>query len=1182
MSSRGTPMPGTGQGKQSKRLRRRLGQTLIGVGVATALAAGQLAAAPAAQAADPNASLGAPGHTAPGAVVYVPGPVVNTTPTGGPPVKPFTPRPPSGNRADTNRPLAEVSPIGPGQGTGPGPIAAGSPITATAPGAPAPAAPGAPAPAAPAPTAPTTPSRFTAQQNNAVAPAVSAGVVASQAPSNPGLGVQKYYPIERRPLGDRMELDINTANGNVVLRYRDLSFSGLGENTSIEHVYNNESTSGGAFGSGWTMSTGADVGLDLSDPNNVIYVGPTGFQWKFVKNSSGYTTPSSANSKLAKNSDGTYTLTNNDTKEKQNFSSGGTLTSQVDKNNNKLTFNYNADGSLNCITDARGAVTTMTGYTNGNLTSFKDPTGANYGPYTYDANDHLTGFTDRGGKQVSYGYDAAGNLTSITDPAGNQYTLGYDANTRVTSLTEPTANNQTATTTFDYSTAGQTKETDANNHATTYFFDSDGKQTKATDGLGHNQGKTYTANFDVATTTDGMGNSVTASYDAANNLIGTQLPTGAKSAIGYTDSANPNAPTTSTDKQGNQFSATYDAKGNPLTAKSVTANITDINRTYNSNGTVKDSTDGAGNKTTYTYDTQGRLTTVTPPLPRKPISYTYDSLSRITSVTDGNGQEIDYSYDAFDRVTQVSKKNADSSTTALQQTTFDANGNRTANYFGSTTTTNTFNPRGEVLTGSKQSGILGADNTSYTYDKVGNLASYQDAGGTVGYQYDAANNLTKLTDPTNAITTFQYDNGNHRTSTTFPNQTNIQTGYDKSGRIVSQAFNGPSSQFFNNTYSYTKAANSSDSGMLQSERNAQYQTLNFTYDGENRLTKAAIAAGGSYDYAYDAAGNLTSYEGTPYTNNTAEQLTKVGGTTLNYDNQGNQTGDSAGRAMTYSPTNQVTHTSDPGTGAGTGTTDYSYTSVDQTQRDRVTTKAGGALTANTTDLTQSALGITGLTQNGTARTTVWRDPDGRMLGYKDPQGGVHYTATDFQNTTLGSSSSGALDAKYQYAPYGRVVGAQGSAAGANSFTYAGDLRLGNDHQNLNGARTYDAINGRFTQPDPIGTPGSAGDGKDNGSTNGISGPYSHDGNPYLYVGDSPMTNTDPTGLAPPCTGALVNGAISTLGDVGLGAAAGAGGGALFAGVGAGPGLAIGALAGGINGALKTSSAVILCLNGVQS
>lgn len=937
MSSRASSAPPTGWESLCHRLfnRQRFTRAVLGVGVAATLTAGSLTTGPPAAAAPPPTPLGSPGHTSPGANIYVPNPTINKTPTGGRAPGRWAPELPgplaAPGGADTLVPSPNPAPGpagngGTGGGAGAGAGSAGGGLSG-GPGGSSGGSVGPVSPAAP-PTVVGHPALYTPPATDAAGggqvstanghgAAIQPALSASSPAANPGLGLQSYYPIERHKINDRMELDIDTANGNVVVRYRDLSFNGLGLNTSVDHVFNDQATNTGAFGKRWTMSTGHDVGLDLSNPNSIVFQGPTGYQQTYTSNGSGgFTSPKGANTTFTKNGDGTYTIMQTDgSKLKYNFDTGGNLTSQVDANNNKLTYNYNADGTLSCITDARGAVTQMTGYTGGKVTSFTDPTGASYGPFHYDASNQLTDFTDRGGNKISYGYDGSGNLTSITDPNGNTYTLGYDSSRRVTSLAEP--NGQTpATSTFSYVNTGQTNETDANGHTTQYFFDGDGKQTKATDPLGHSQSKTYTANFNVATTSDGMNNSSTASYDAANNLVGTQLPTGAKNALGYTDAANPNAPTTGSDMQGNQYSFTYDAAGNPLTAKSVTANITMINRTYNGNGTVKDSTDGTGNKTSYTYDGQGRLITVNRPLPLAPIHYTYDSLSRITSVTDGNGTEIDYSYDQFDRVTQVAQK-TQTGQTVLQQTSFDKNGNKTNNYYGTTTTTFAYNPRNVITQGTKTSGILNTDTTSYGYDPVGNLTSYQDAGGTVGYAFDAANNLTKLTDPTNAATTFQYDPDNHRTSTTFPNQTNIQKAYDKSGRTTSIAVNGPTSQFINNTYSYT-AANGSDSGMLQTERNAQYQTLYHHYDGMNRLTQVQIAGGSAYNYAYDAAGNLTSYEGTGYTNNTAEQLTKSGSTTLSYDNQGNQTGDSSGRAMTYSPTNQTTHTNDPGTGANTG------------------------------------------------------------------------------------------------------------------------------------------------------------------------------------------------------------------------------------------------------------------------
>ena len=480
----------------------------------------------------------------------------------------------------------------------------------------------------------------------------------SEQAKKPGLGTQAFYPLERRALGDRMELLVNLANGNVVVRNKDLAFAGTGLNTAVNHVYNNQATNRGSFGQRWTMTTGRDVGLEVSDPNKVVLQGPTGYRQDYTRDGDGFTSPSGANAKLAK-TDGGYELTFDKTKEKWRFDNNGFFTSQVDSNDNTITYRYNPNGTLASIEDTRGAVTTFEYDLAGRVTTMTDPTGFEYGPYEYDLRGRHTGFEDPSGKRVSYGYDEAGNLTTITDPHGNEDRLRYDDQLRITAVDEPreagVLQDDRAVTSYEYTSDTETKSTNPAGGTSTYTFDDEGRQTKARDPLGREQSETWTANSDVNTTTSVGGNVTTASFDPNNNLVGTALPTGARNAIGYTDGANPNAPTSMTDSEGRQTTMTYDAAGNPLTVKNA-ATGQGIERTYNDDGTVKDSTDGRGGKTSYAYDDQGRLITVTPPAGRQPVRYTYDSRSRITNVRDGNGKTIKYAYDAADRVVQLSEE----------------------------------------------------------------------------------------------------------------------------------------------------------------------------------------------------------------------------------------------------------------------------------------------------------------------------------------------------------------------------------------------------------------------------------------------------------------------------------------------------------------------------------------------
>ena len=60
-----------------------------------------------------------------------------------------------------------------------------------------------------------------------------------------------------------------------------------------------------------------------------------------------------------------------------------------------------------------------------------------------------------------------------------------------------------------------------------------------------------------------------------------------------------------------------------------------------------------GPTTTFTYDTDGRLTQVSGPVPGANASFTYDAYGRKRTSTDATGLTLTYDYDALDRVTRV-------------------------------------------------------------------------------------------------------------------------------------------------------------------------------------------------------------------------------------------------------------------------------------------------------------------------------------------------------------------------------------------------------------------------------------------------------------------------------------------------------------------------------------------------
>ncbi|MFD6949165.1 hypothetical protein A6A08_05765 [Nocardiopsis sp. TSRI0078] len=107
-------------------------------------------------------------------------------------------------------------------------------------------------------------------------------------------GIQHWYPLERHQISDRMELAVNTQNGNLVLRHRDLTVAGTGLDLSISSFYNSEPLYGG-----WTLSHGQDVGLDTSFDDIVIFEGPSGYCEVFDEEEDGsFTAPSGVNAEL--------------------------------------------------------------------------------------------------------------------------------------------------------------------------------------------------------------------------------------------------------------------------------------------------------------------------------------------------------------------------------------------------------------------------------------------------------------------------------------------------------------------------------------------------------------------------------------------------------------------------------------------------------------------------------------------------------------------------------------------------------------------------------------------------------------------------------------------------------------------------------------------------------------------
>ena len=309
---------------------------------------------------------------------------------------------------------------------------------------------------------------------------------------------------------------------------------------------------------------------------------------------------------------------------------------------------------------------------------------------------------------------------------------------------------------------------------------------------------------------------------------------------------------------------------------------------YNGDGTVFHEYDGAGQATTYGYDPQARLTTVTDPLSRT-TTYGYDPAGNRTTKQDPGGNCglssgcTTTTYDAAGQAIRIDY--SDAATPDVTRIDYDLDGRRTRMTDGTGTSTWVWDSLGRLT-----SQTNGAGKTiGYGYDLRANRTSiiYPGTTGTVTQTFDNASRMTKVTDWLTHQTTFNYDADSFMTSQVYPNGTTATYTPDAADRLMTVSHaptSSPGSPFAkfdygrdnndrltsvastgltdNRTWTYTPH------GRLRSENGGLY-----TIDDADNATKFPSGA----TLAYDAADQLTSFSDA------------TSGATYGYDGRGNRT-----------------------------------------------------------------------------------------------------------------------------------------------------------------------------------------------------------------------------------------------------------------------------------------------------
>jgi RHS repeat-associated protein len=676
--------------------------------------------------------------------------------------------------------------------------------------------------------------------------------------------------------------------------------------------------------------------------------------------------------------------------EVESFDTNGRLLSISDRSGNKQSFSYDTEGRLYKAIDPSGRALTFTYYADGNLETMTDPAnGVTRYAYDAEGNlervtradfkvrryhyeqspklNLLTGITDESNKRFStYRYDHRnrvieskhaidaekytfryeGELKTIEiDPQGTERTYEFVKTIeekRFVKVTEPCQSCGSAgaseTTYDDQGFLASTR--DFNGVLTRYTRDARGLPKTQTDAAGTPVARTRTTEWDTIFrvpkkitepvtggervtefTLDGQGNvrtkKVTAPVDGVSE---TRIWTYDYNARGQLTVEN--GPRTDVT---DATTMTYYPNGDLETVTDAAGNVTRY-EDYDGHGRARRAVDANGLVTTMSFDTQGRLKTMTAggeltqydydgpgnvekfTLPDGSfLHFTYNDAQQITSVEDSLGNKIVYTPDGqgnlkkeetrdpsgqlamtltrtFDALSRT-KERQGSTATLLTKFGYDAQGNlKSVTDPLNHVTTNDYDElnRLKKVTEPQVTGQVTAGSVAYGYDPQDNLTSVTDQRNlTTTYGYSGFNELRRLTSPDTGATGYTYDAaGNVKTMTDARSQSASYT-YDASNRLKQVAFSDETVTFNYGDEAGTPSQSTNSKGRLAKIVDATGSTT-YGYNSHGRVTSktqvTSVTAGSvtrNVGYAYNPQGQLAT-------------ITTPSGQAIEYGYQNNQ------------------------------------------------------------------------------------------------------------------------------------------------------------------------------------------------------------------------------------------------------------------------------------------------------
>ena len=676
---------------------------------------------------------------------------------------------------------------------------------------------------------------------------------------------------------------IDVATGNVLEAVNDYATAGPNV-LALNRYYNSQppvSTYAVTLGPQWRTSYDRYLNIAPSylvgyvsggATSNLIAERPDGSQMIFFQTGSVYTASDSSDDATLTISGSTYTLTlHDDTVETYTATGGkGVLSSITYRGGYTETLAYNGSGQLSTVTDSYGRALTFT-YTGGLLTQVTTPDSLvlTYG-YTSGLLTSVSYNTSPTTSQT-YNYTNASfpnALTSVTDENGNTYrSWTYDSYGRgLTSQLGTGANADITTIVYNDSTDGSRTVTNALGLQEKYTFLNYGAVPRPLEVVRVSGGASlvpaYDSNSFVASVTDWNGNITTYTNDVHGD------PTTIVEAVGK-----PIARTTT---------ITYDTT-RVHQPKTVVTPLLTTGFTYDANGNLLTKTDTDTTSQVVPYSTNGQTRTwtltwsnflpasITPPKGSGfGTAITFDATGALTAVTDALSQAWNItSHTGGGRPLIMVDPNSVTTTLTYSPRNWPLTKTVTTSA-GNLTTTNLFDAAGNLTKVTQPDGSY----FTATYDTAHRRTQMADSfGNSMNYTLDAAGDRTasNIKNPSGTVTrghTATFDT--LRRQITDVNGTSWSTGlgYDANGNLnayvppssdFNYSFDGLNRRLTESVYPYgnnTLTYDAHDRPLTVTSRNSS--VTSYVYDGFGDVIQETSPDRGTTVYHYDADANLTS------------------------------------------------------------------------------------------------------------------------------------------------------------------------------------------------------------------------------------------------------------------------------------------------------------------------------------